>query len=80
MTGTSLVILAMYSTVNVVGPSGSHVSPDALPWLFCLLMVAAVLTSVAMYHETNIPNRTAPKKVPLDGLSRRHPGPKSRRA
>ena len=80
MSGTSLLILAMYSTVNVVGPSGSHLATAALPAIMCLLMFAAVLTCAAMLAETALPERRLVDGPATNGLRRRHAGPKPRRA
>ncbi|MGE3916250.1 MAG: hypothetical protein AB7F78_11175 [Hyphomicrobiaceae bacterium] len=76
MSGTSLVILAMYSTVNVVSPHS--LSPETLPYLMALLMAAAALTctaTLALYHA---PRRAKAKGATLSRV-RRFGGPGERR-
>lgn len=78
MSGTSLVILAMYSTVNVVAPA-SAIRPDGIPYLLALLMTAAALTCIASLAHYATPSRSAPKGASLRKI-RRFSGPRERRA
>ncbi len=78
MSGTSLVILAMYSTVNVVSPP-SAITPDTMPYLLALLMTAAALTCVASLAHYAAPSRSAAKGASLNKI-RRFSGPRARRA
>jgi hypothetical protein len=80
MSGASLLILAMYSTVNVVGPSGSRLDAEQIPLLMCVLMIAAVLTCVAMHQATSMPVRHVGTEPKLPRLRARHLGPARRRA
>ena len=80
MSGSSLIILAMYSTVNVVGPSGARLGAGAFSYLMCLLMTAVVLTLIAAYIESNAPLRKTVAGPALPALRRRLNGPKPRRA
>ena len=77
MSGTSLVLLAMYATVNVVSPN-SELSPDSGPYLMALLMAAAALTcmgTIGLYHA---PKRRSAKGATLYRV-RRFSGPGQRR-
>ena len=77
MSGTSLTLLAMYATVDVV-QEGSNISVDTLPYLIALLMVAAALTCAAMTAQLQLPQRVAPAGARLHRLKRFH-GPGERR-
>ncbi len=80
LSGTQLVLLAMYSTVNVVGPAGSHIELDHIPALICLLIAAAVMTFWQVYSMCTLPERktfTGPKTT---RMKRRLAMPGPRRA
>jgi hypothetical protein len=80
MTGTSLVLLAMYSTVNVVGPAGAHLSPQQLPLLLATLMAAGALTLLGMFIVAGSPpKRVVPKGAVLPKARRHLAGPGERR-
>ena len=79
MSGTSLVILAMYSTVNVVGPAGLRISPAGHPYVLALLICAATLTLAAMLAVGGGPARVVPKGPVLPRAKRRFGGPRVRR-
>lgn len=77
MSGTSLVLLAMYSTVNVVAPHGA-ITPERFPYVLALLMVAAALAcagTLALYHS---PSRAGARGAVLPKV-RRLAGPRDRR-
>lgn len=76
MSGTSLVLLAMYSTVNVVSPGG--LSPTTMPYLLALLMMAAALTCTATLALYHVPKRSGAKGATLRKV-RRFSGPSPRR-
>lgn len=78
MSGTSLVILAMYSTVNVVTQGGA-LSPHTLPYLVAVLIAAAILTCIATIGQLSMPTRTTAKGATLRGIVRRTSGPGVRR-
>jgi|LNFM01.1.fsa_nt_gb hypothetical protein len=78
MSGTSLVILAMYSTVNVVSPA-SAMTPEEIPYLLALLMAAAALTCIASFAHYAPPSRSSAKGASLHKI-RRFSGPRERRA
>ena len=77
MSGTSLVILAMYSTVNVVTPHAA-VAPETLPYLLALLMSAAALTCLSTLTLYRSPARGNVKGATLRKV-RRFGGPRDRR-
>jgi uncharacterized protein (DUF58 family) len=79
MSGTSLVLLAMYSTVNVVGPAGTATGAVAPGWLLALLMMAAVLTLIAMLFLDPVPARVVPRGPSLPRAKRQLSGPRDRR-
>jgi hypothetical protein len=79
LSGTKLVLLAMYSTVNVVGPTGSHLDPNSIPALMCLLIAAAVMTCWLAYSLTVVPKRPPQKGPKFKPLRRSHSGPTPRR-
>lgn len=77
MSGTSLVILAMYATVNVVAPHGA-ITPESFPYILALLMAAIALACVgtaALYHA---PSRSGARGAVLH-KARRFVGPRDRR-
>jgi hypothetical protein len=80
LSGTQLVLLAMYSTVNVVGPAGANLDFRLLPMLACLLVAAAVMTCLQMHIATSLPQRRVSPGPKLARLRRRHAGPAARRA
>jgi hypothetical protein len=69
----------MYSTVNVVGPAGSTVTPSGLPFLLGLLLLAATLTTAGMFALNGAPARAAPKGPSLPRAVRYYGGPGERR-
>ena len=79
MSGTQLVLLAMYSTVNVVGPAGMRISTDLVPLLVCLLIAAAVMTFLLMQSLSSLPERFIRPVPKQPRLLRRHGGPAPRR-
>ncbi len=80
MSGTSLVILALYATFNVTGPAGARLDPAALPMVLSALGIAAVLAVAALYLEgSQLPRRRASRNAPLP-LRRVHGGPRPRRS
>lgn len=79
LSGSQLVILAMYSTVNVVGPHGSHINPASMPVIMSLLLAAAIMSLLLLY-SVSMPQRTAYKPpIKVQRLSRRTRGPAPRR-
>ena len=80
MSGTSLVLLAMYSTVNVMGPGGAAVGRSYEPFLLALLLTAGVLTFAGMLLVGSGPAARAVPKGPVLQRARRHlSGPRERR-
>ncbi len=79
LSGTQLILLAMYSTVNVVGPAGSHLDVSLVPVLMCLLITAAVMTCWQVYSLCNPPPRPTQKGPKFKRLRRAHAGPAPRR-
>ena len=80
LSGTQLVLLAMYSTVNVVGPAGSHIELDHIPVLICLLISAAVMTCWQVYSMYALPERKTFKGPKTTRMKRRLAMPAPRRA
>jgi hypothetical protein len=79
MSGTQLVLLAMYSTVNVMGHHASNAVAANLPVLIGLLIAAAMM-SLLLLKSTAMPERRVRK--PTMGpprLARRASGPAPRR-
>ena len=80
MSGTSLLILAMYTTVNVTGPASARLDPEAIPTLLMLLAAAAALTIAALYSEgARLPRRAGRTSPPKAFGGRAISGPKERR-
>lgn len=75
MSGTSLVLLAMYSTLNVLAPHHPF-APSSAPWLIAFLMAAACLTLLATLSLHSLPERRTPERRPVH---RRFSGPSARR-
>lgn len=61
LSGTKLVLLAMHSTVNVVGPAGARIDPKLVPLLISLLVAAAVMTCWLALSLTIVPKRPSQK-------------------
>lgn len=80
LSGTQLVLLAMYSIVNVVGPAGSHIEISYIPALVCLLISAAVMTCWQVYSMYTLPERKTFKGPSVPRLKRRLAMPAPRRA
>jgi len=78
VTGTSLLISAMYATFNIV--NHKPFTPDSFPYVLALLMVAAILTCLASVslHSGSGVKRSAPKGARLRNI-RRLSGPNPRR-
>ncbi len=77
MSGTSLVLLAMYATVGVVAPHGA-ITSDTFPYVLALLMTGIALAcagTVALYRA---PNRSKARGAVLP-KARRLVGPRQRR-
>jgi hypothetical protein len=75
VTGTSLLISAMYATFNIiVQPS----TPDTFPYVLALLMVAAILTCLASLSLHSGSRRKSAKGATLRNI-RRLSGPAPRR-
>ncbi|MFM9938561.1 MAG: hypothetical protein ACKVP7_03580 [Hyphomicrobiaceae bacterium] len=79
LSGTQLVLLAMYSTVNVVGPAGAHLDLSLTPAMMCLLIAAAVMTCWQAYALSSPPQRPMQKGPKFRRLNRVHAGPAPRR-
>jgi hypothetical protein len=77
LSGTSLVILAMYSTVNVVSPHGA-VTPQSFPYVLALLMAAVALACAGTLALYQTPSRTGARGATLP-KARRLVGPRDRR-
>ena len=76
MTGTSLLISAMYATFNIV--NHRQLTPDSFPYVLALLMVAAILTCIASVSLHNGMRRSPAKGATLRKI-RRLSGPAPRR-
>ena len=80
MSGTSLVLLAMYSTVNVMGPGGTGIARSEEPFVLALLLTAGVLTLAGMLLVGSGPAVRAVPKGPVLARAKRHvSGPRERR-
>ncbi len=79
MSGTSLIILAMYSTVNVVAPNGSMLTSANYVFLVTMLVAAASLTLLGMFITATPSRRVMPKGPSLPRAQRRLSGPGVRR-
>ncbi|MDX2155531.1 MAG: hypothetical protein SFW09_03390 [Hyphomicrobiaceae bacterium] len=79
MSGTSLVLLAMYSTVNVVGPAGHALPPNHLSSIVGLLLMSAALTAAGIFGMHSSPRRVVPRGPSLPRAKRRLTGPAPRR-
>lgn len=79
LSGTQLVLLAMYSTVNVVGPAGSRLDPKLIPILMCLLVAAAVMTCWMACSLALVPKRASQKGPKFKPLRRARTAPPLRR-
>lgn len=77
VSGTSLVILAMYSAVNVVGPAGK-VETAFQPYLLALLLAAVAMTCLATVALYEPPQRNGAKGATIR-KARRFSGPAPRR-
>lgn len=71
MSGTSLILLAMCSTVNLVNRAGAAMSTLEVTLLMALLMSAAALTCAAIVITSLPPNRAVPKGPTLLRAKRR---------
>ena len=78
MSGTSLVLLAMYSTVDVVGPASRHLAPGLLPYLLALLMTAAALSCAGLLATRRAVRHSTVHSAPRTSV-RRIGGPGERR-
>lgn len=79
MSSTSLILLAMYSTVNVVGPATGSLTHANQVFLVALLLAAASLAVFGMLL-TSMPQQRSVRKGPsLPRLQRRITGPGVRR-
>lgn len=76
ISGTSLVLLAMHATVNVVGPASAHIEAHR-PALLGALFVAATFAAVGVLTANTPPTRRAPPAKPQP--ARRIAGPRERR-
>ena len=79
LTGTQLVLLAMYSTVNVVGPAGSHINASYLPYLLATLIAAGVMTCLQVHLLTRVPPQRVYKGPKSKPVRRKLVGPAPRR-
>lgn len=79
MSGTSLILLAMYSTVNVVVPNGGPLTAGNYMFLVVMLAAAASLTLFGMFLASTPQRRTVPKGPSLPRAQRRLTGPGARR-
>ncbi|MEZ5816313.1 MAG: hypothetical protein R3D44_04455 [Hyphomicrobiaceae bacterium] len=66
MTGTSLIISAMYATFNIV--AHRPFTTDSFPYVLALLMVAAILTCLASLSLHQSPGRRSPKGAKLRNI------------
>ena len=79
MSGTSLVILAMYTTVNVNSPFAKPLSAEGIENILTLMIVAAILAFLAIYLEGNrLPDRRQAGH-PTPAVKRKFGSPRQRR-
>ena len=76
MSGTTLILLAMHATVNVVSPAGK-VALAGTPHLLGLLAAAAGLAAFGAYQANLHPRRNPVRRRPL--VVRRLGKPRDRR-
>ncbi len=79
MSSTSLVLLAMYSTINVASPAGSAAAMTAPTVMLALLVVAAALTILGIVCLNEAPARAVPRGPSLPRARRLIQGPRDRR-
>ncbi len=79
MSSTSLIILAMYSTINVMSPSIDHLTPGNSVLLLVLLFAAASLALWGMFLATVPQRRAVPRGGSLPRVQRHFAGPGTRR-
>lgn len=77
MSGTSLVLLAMYSTINVVAPHGA-ITSETFPYVLALLMAAVALACAGTLALYRVPSRVGARGAILPKV-RRLAGPRDRR-
>lgn len=79
MSSTSLIILAMYSTVNVFSPATGTLTPGNSVFLLVLLFAAASLALYGMVLASMPKRRAISKGSSLPRVQRRFAGPGARR-
>lgn len=75
MSSTSLIILAMYSTINVLSPSTEQLTPGNSVFLIVLLCAAVSLAMFGMIASSVPKRRAMPKRAPMARAQPRFGGP-----
>lgn len=79
ISGSQLLLLAMHTTANIVGPAGTHLSPNGMAMTICLLIVAAILTCLQAHFANTMPHRQTRSGPIVPSLRRRLSTPRPRR-
>ena len=72
MSGTSLVILAMYMNLNVSRAKLMHLTSDGQFYALLLLAIAAVCVAFAFWREAGPVRRPRDKRPPVVLMARRY--------
>ncbi len=79
MSSTSLIILAMYSTINVLSPNTDQLTPGNSIFLLMLLFAAASLAMFGMFVASLPKRRFVSKRAAMPRVQHRFAGPGQRR-
>ena len=79
MSSTSLIILAMYSTINVLSSSTEQLTPGNSIFLLVLLFAAVSLAFFGMFLSSVPKCRVMIQRAPLPRVQHRFSGPGVRR-
>lgn len=79
VSGTSMILAAMYTNLNVTRAAHLDVNPAMQGWIIVFLLAALALSGLALWLEAQPPSRQNATGATVRGLKRHYAGPRSRR-
>lgn len=79
ISGTSIILAAMYTTLNVSRAFHLDVNHTMQSWIVSTLLISLALAVLAIWMESRPPSRRNATGATISGLKRHYSGPRDRR-
>ncbi len=79
ISGTSIILAAMYTTLNVSRAAHLDVGQPLQGWIISTLFLSLALAAFALWLEAQPPSRRNATGATLSGVKRHYSGPRDRR-